>query len=115
MGVDALSFKDRLTLECSQSIREDYLHQSAFDDVDTYSSLSKQYAMLKMILTWYEKGQQALSIDVPFSKIISMKVREGIARMKYVREEDMTDRFASLKAELNQEYNDLMEGYDDAE
>lgn len=115
VGVDALSFKDRLTLECSQSIREDYLHQSAFDDVDTYSSLSKQYAMLKMILTWYEKGQQALSIDVPFSKIISMKVREGIARMKYVREEDMTDRFASLKAELNQEYNDLMEGYDDAE
>lgn len=115
VGVDALSFKDRLTLECTQSIREDYLHQSAFDDIDTYSSLAKQYDMLRMILTWYQKGQQALEMDVPFDKIISMSVREAIARMKYVPEDQKETRFVEIEQELANEFNVLMEDYDDAE
>lgn len=115
VGVDALSFKDRLTLECTQSIREDYLHQSAFDDIDTYSSLAKQYDMLRMILTWYQKGQQALEMDVPFDKIISMSVREAIARMKYVPEDQKETRFVEIEQGLANEFNVLMEDYDDAE
>ena len=57
VGVDALSPSDRLTLEAAKSIREDYLHQNAFHDVDTYTSLNKQYRMLKLIMGFYYKGQ----------------------------------------------------------
>ena len=115
VGVDALGFKDRLTLECAQSIREDYLHQSAFDDVDTYASLEKQYAMLKMILTWYEKGVDALAADVAFSKIITMDVRERIARMKYVPEDQKAESFAETARLLDAEFLKLMEGSEDNE
>jgi len=110
VGVDALGFSDRLTLECAQSIREDYLHQSAFDDVDTYSSLEKQHAMLATILTWYQRGLEALKADVKFNDIITMSVREAIARMKYVPENQKDARFAEIKAELNDEYEKLTEG-----
>ena len=115
VGVDALGFKDRLTLECAQSIREDYLHQSAFDDVDTYSSLEKQYAMLKMILNWYEKGIGALESDVAFSKIITMDIRERIARMKYVPEDQKEESFAETEKMLDAEFLKLMEGSEDNE
>ncbi|MDO4289448.1 MAG: V-type ATP synthase subunit A [Eubacterium sp.] len=115
VGVDALGFKDRLTLECAQSIREDYLHQSAFDDVDTYASLEKQYAMLKMILSWYEKGVSALASDVAFSKIITMDVRERIARMKYVPEDQKAESFAETQRLLDAEFLKLMEGSEDNE
>lgn len=110
VGVDALGFKDRLTLECAQSIREDYLHQSAFDDVDTYSSLEKQYAMLKMILIWYDRGLAALDAGVSFFDITKMAVREPIARMKYVPENEKEGRFAAIADELKQEFQTLMEG-----
>ena len=60
VGVDALSWKDRLTMEVARSIREDYLHQNAFDEVDTYTSLEKQYHMLRLILLFGDKGAQAL-------------------------------------------------------
>ncbi|MDD2414013.1 MAG: V-type ATP synthase subunit A [Eubacteriaceae bacterium] len=115
VGVDALSFKDRLTLECAQSIREDYLHQSAFDDVDTYSSLEKQYSMLKMILTWYEKGESALEMNINFNDIVSMEARNQIARMKYVPENEKEEKFAQIKQALHDEYEILMEGLDENE
>ena len=115
VGVDALGFKDRLTLECAKSIREDYLHQSAFDDVDTYSSLEKQYAMLSMILAWYEKGVAALEMNVPFAKIITMDIREKIARMKYVPEDQKEERFPAIAAEMEAEFLALMEGSGDDE
>ena len=115
VGVDALGFKDRLTLECAQSIREDYLHQSAFDDIDTYSSLEKQYAMLSMILAWYEKGVAALELNVPFAKIITMDIREKIARMKYVPEDQKEERFPAIAAEMEAEFLALMEGSGDDE
>ena len=113
VGVDALSFKDRLTLECAQSIREDYLHQSAFDDVDTYSSLEKQYVMLKTILKWYDKSQQALSGGVAFNDLVKMDVRESIARMKYVPEQEKDERFKAIDQALDTEFLSLMEGSDD--
>ncbi|NLB91139.1 MAG: V-type ATP synthase subunit A [Clostridiales bacterium] len=89
VGIDALSWKDRLTLEVARSIREDYLHQNAFDEVDTYTSLEKQYQMLSLILTFLEKGQKALEEGASLSAIISLPVRERIGRAKYIQEKQI--------------------------
>ena len=107
VGFDAIAFKDRMTLECAQSIRDDYLHQSAFDDIDTYSSLPKQYQMLDMILAWYYKGLDALKAGVPFQKLAAMKVRERIARMKYVPENEIAVKFPKIRTELDTEMREL--------
>ena len=107
LGFDAIAFKDRMTLECAQSIRDDYLHQSAFDDIDTYSSLTKQYQMLNMILSWYYMGLDALKAGVPFKKLTDMKVRERIARMKYVPEDQISEKFPQIRTELDTEMREL--------
>ncbi|MFA5037855.1 MAG: hypothetical protein WC479_11860, partial [Candidatus Izemoplasmatales bacterium] len=110
VGVDSLEFQDRLTLECARSIREDYLHQIAFHDVDTYTSLNKQYGMLKAILTWYHKGQKALKNDVAFAKIAKMKILEKIGRMKYIKEADFNEDCIVIMNHLDDEYQALTEG-----
>ena len=110
VGVDALSFKDRLKLESARSIREDYLHQIAFHDVDTYTSPQKQYGMLKAIHRWYEKANDALDKDVAFSKITSMKVIEKIGRMKYITEDEFPERINAINAEMDDEFAALMGG-----
>ncbi len=110
VGVDALSFKDRLKLESARSIREDYLHQIAFHDVDTYTSPQKQYGMLKAIHRWYEKANEALDKDVAFSKITSMKVIEKIGRMKYITEDEFPERINAINAEMDDEFAALMGG-----
>jgi len=115
VGVDALSYKDRLTLEVARSIREDYLHQSAFDDIDTYSSPQKQSGMIKAILQWFEKSQKALKVNVPFSELINMGVRENIARMKYVPEEEVNQKFKETTQKMDAEFLTLMEGREDNE
>ena len=109
VGVDALSLGDRLKLETSRSIREDYLHQNAFHEIDTYASLEKQYGMLKLILMWGELGQKALDAGAEFSKISSLSVREDIARAKYVEEKDVTERYAEIESKLRDEMSELIE------
>ncbi len=89
IGVDALSPEDRLTLDLAKSIREDFLHQNAFHEIDTYSSLKKQYWMLKLILFLGEKCQTALSRKVPLEKLLNLKVKEDIARLKLIPEEQL--------------------------
>lgn len=91
VGADALSYKDRLTMETAKSIREDYLHQNAFHDVDTYSSLRKQYGMLKLIYDFHRLGNEALDKDVDFSDIVNLPVREKIGRAKYIPEENISE------------------------
>ena len=91
VGADALSYKDRLTMETAKSIREDYLHQNAFHEVDTYSSLKKQYGMLKLIYDFHRLGNEALDKDVEFSDIINLPVREKIGRAKYIPEEKISE------------------------
>ena len=110
VGVDALGPKERLTLEGARSIREDFLHQNSFHEIDTYASLSKQYGMLKMIITWMDKGMTALDNYVPFSKICKMPVLEAIGRAKYTPEEDCEKRFAEIFTQIDHEYMNLMEG-----
>jgi len=99
VGIDALSWKDRLTLEAARSIREDYLHQNAFDDVDTYTSMNKQYRMLHLILMFLTQGRQALDAGAELSKIIGLSVREKIGRAKYIPESEM-NRFDEIESEL---------------
>ncbi len=99
VGTDALSWKDRLTMEVARSIREDYLHQNAFDDIDTYTSLKKQFLMLRLILDYGEKGQMALDAGSNLSDVINMPVRERIGRAKYIPEDSLY-YFQEIETEL---------------
>jgi len=110
VGIDALSFRDRLTLECTRSIREDYLHQNAFHEVDTYSSPKKQYLLLKAIIAFYDKSLVALQEDAPFSKLVRMPVREKVGRLKYVPEEDVQAQYEAIMQELVDQIRVLTEG-----
>ncbi len=89
VGADALSEEDRLTLETAKSIREDYLHQNAFHEVDTYTSLEKQYKILKLIYDFHRLAFDALKKDVEYSDIINLEVREKIGRAKYIPESEI--------------------------
>ena len=105
VGIDALSEKDRLKLEVAKSIREDYLQQNAFHEVDTYASLDKQYKMLKLILLFKKEAERALDSGVYLNKILSLKVRDRIARSKYIAEENINtidDIADELISEINQ-------------
>lgn len=109
VGVDALADKDKLTLECARSIKEDFLHQIAFDEVDTYTSTKKQYGMLNLILGWYKKGQEALKTGATFKEIMGMKIIEQIGRMKYIEEKSWDEKYKELENNLASEYKTIME------
>jgi V/A-type H+-transporting ATPase subunit A len=89
VGAEALSPKDRLILETTRSIREDFLHQNAFHEVDTYTSMTKQYEMLKTILHFEKQALAAIDAGVETSQIFKLPVREEIARAKYVPQTDV--------------------------
>ncbi|MGE5598026.1 MAG: V-type ATP synthase subunit A [Bacteroidota bacterium] len=99
VGVDALSAKDRLTMETARSIREDFLHQNAFDEIDTYTSLEKQHLMLQAVLAYDETARRMLERDKPLEEILALPVREEIARAKYIREADL-DKLRDLVRRL---------------
>ena len=91
VGADALSYKDRLTMETAKSIREDYLHQNAFHEVDTYTSLNKQFKMLKLLYNYHRLGNDALSRGVDFNQLINLPVKEKIGRSKYIPENQIEE------------------------
>ncbi len=99
VGMDALSWKDRLTMEVARSIREDFLHQNAYDDVDTFTSLDKQFLMMRLILDYYEKGRQALDAGANLSDVLNLPVRERIGRSKYIPE-NQKSQFTEIENEL---------------
>ncbi|MNM48041.1 V-type sodium ATPase catalytic subunit A [compost metagenome] len=107
IGIDALSEKDRLKLEVAKSIREDYLQQNAFHEVDTYASLDKQYKMLKLILKFYDEANRALEVGVYLDKILALEVRDKIARSKYIAEEEIS-KMDDISNELNKAVTDLI-------
>lgn len=90
VGIDALSDKDRLKLEISKSIREDYLQQNGFHEVDTFTSIEKQYKMIKLILKFRSESNRALDSGVHLEKILSLEIRNKIARLKYIPERDLS-------------------------
>ena len=89
VGAEALSPQDRLALETSRSIREDFLHQNAFHEVDTYTSMDKQYEMLKTILHFHKQALAAIETGVETANIFKLAVREEIARAKYIPQDDI--------------------------
>lgn len=102
VGMDALSPANRLTMETAKSIREDYLHQNAFHEVDTYSSLEKQQYMLKLILEFDRLAQDALDKNVDIEDILELGVREQIGRAKYIPESEMS-KFDDILAQIKKE------------
>jgi V/A-type H+-transporting ATPase subunit A len=104
VGVESLSVKDRLILETARSIREDFLHQNAFHPQDTYTSLRKQYLMLRTIIHFHNSALKALE-DVSLGKILSLPIREKIAKMKFLAEEDTGIIEAYM--EVNNAFNSL--------
>lgn len=113
VGMDALSAPDRLKLETSRSIREDYLHQNAFDSVDTYTSLKKQVLMMRAIMSFYDKALEALDKGADIELLVNMPVRETIGRYKYVEESKIDEEFTSIEAKLNSDIKDVLERSDD--
>ena len=113
VGMDALSAPDRRKLETSRSIREDYLHQNAFDPTDTYTSLGKQVLMMRAILAYYHKAKEALANGADIEMLVNLPVRERIGRYKYVPEDKVRDEFESIKALLDSEIKDVLERSED--
>ena len=108
VGMDALSAADRLKLEASRSIREDYLHQNAFDPTDTYTSLEKQSLMMKAILAFYDKSSEALRNGAPVEAVVSMPAREKIGRFKYVEEQAAEQEYENILNALDAELGEAV-------
>ena len=113
VGMDALSPKDRLTMEAARSVREDFLHQLAFHEVDTYSSLKKQLLMMRLVTEFYTKSLSALENGGDVLKIVSMPVRERIGRFKYVKENNIEKEYDESIAELEESLEKAKQGDDD--
>ena len=109
VGMDALSPNDRLKMEAARSIREDFLHQNSFHDVDTYTSLKKQYMMMNLVLAFYDQAVQALADGAALNKLITMPVREKIGRFKYIEESDLDTEYEQIQNELKTEISKTLE------
>ncbi len=107
VGIDALSEKDRLKLEVAKSLREDYLQQNAFHEIDTYASLGKQHKMLKLILLFRKEAERALEAGVYLNNILNLPMRDKIARSKYIAEDNI-DTINNIAEELVVEINRLI-------
>ena len=113
VGMDALSAPDRLKLESARSIREDYLHQNAFDATDTYTSLKKQVLMMRCILSYYDKALDALNKGADIELLVNLPVRERIGRYKYMEEDKIDIEFESITSQLDSEIQDVLKRSDD--
>lgn len=107
VGMDALSSGDRLQMETARSIREDFLHQLAFHEVDTYTSPKKQLLMMKLILNFHDKSEAALSKGADIEDVVKLAVRENIGRFKYVAEENISAEFDKIIAATNEQFEIL--------
>jgi V/A-type H+-transporting ATPase subunit A len=103
VGMDALSPSDQLKMEAARSIREDFLHQNSFHDVDTYTSLQKQKRMMELVIDFHEKAQDALTKGATVGNLIKMPVREKIGRYKYTLEENIESEFEAIEKALDEE------------
>ena len=103
VGMDALSAPDRLKLEAARSIREDYLHQNAFNDVDTYTSMTKQHMMMQLILDYYDEAKKALDEGASVEDLVNLSCREAIGRFKYVEEANIAGEYDKVVSDLKKE------------
>ena len=108
VGIDALSAGDRLKMEAARSIREDFLHQMAFHEIDTYTSLKKQLLIMRLILAFYDLGVEALNNGGSIEAISTLEVREQIGRFKYVKEADVDREFDKIMKQLHQQMQETI-------
>ncbi|MDD3538592.1 MAG: V-type ATP synthase subunit A [Candidatus Caldatribacteriota bacterium] len=108
VGIDALSKKERLVLETARSIREDFLHQNAFDEIDTYTSMKKQYLMLDLIIFFHEMAQSAIKEDyISIEQLNKLPAKSQIARAKYIPEEKL-EEFNKIKDKIKEQIDSLI-------
>jgi V/A-type H+/Na+-transporting ATPase subunit A len=107
VGMDSLSPTDRLLLESARMIREDFLHQNAFDDIDTFTSMKKQYLLLDVIIDFYHKAGEAISKGANLEGVLNLPVRDTIARARLI-EEDKLESFDQIKKQMDEEFNTLL-------
>lgn len=108
VGIDALSKGERMVMETAKSLREDFLHQNAFHEIDTYASMSKQFKMLKTIMRFHELGMDALKRGASMNEVFGLPVREKIARMRYLEEKNI-DQIDMLEEQIKEEIDNLMQ------
>jgi V/A-type H+-transporting ATPase subunit A len=113
VGVDALSSQDRLILETTRMIREDFLQQNAFMDEDSYTPLTKQYSLIRLILTFYTKGNEAIANGADMNKLFGLKVKERIGRAKYIPNDESEQMIQEIEKELISQIKSLYEGGDE--
>ena len=100
VGMDALSAPDRLKLEAARSIREDFLHQNSFHEIDTYTPLEKQYLMMRLVIAYYDQCADALEKGVGIEDLVNLKVRESIGRYKYTETDRIREVYEQVVKEL---------------
>jgi V/A-type H+-transporting ATPase subunit A len=108
VGMDALSASDRIKMETARSIREDFLHQLAFHEIDTYTSLDKQLCMMKLILAFHDEAEDASANGADAEKLSSLPVREKIGRFKYVHEDECAAEYEKLRMEISSEIDKIL-------
>jgi len=99
IGIDSLSPENRLIMETAKSIREDFLHQSAFHEVDTYASFKKQYKMMELVMLFHQHAEESLKSGMSIMDLAGLGVREEIARAKYISETEL-DKFEDIKKNI---------------
>ncbi|MCX8081947.1 MAG: V-type ATP synthase subunit A [bacterium] len=107
VGMETLSAQDRLILETARSIREDFLHQSAFDERDAYTTLKKQYRMLKTIILFYQYASQAIEKGISIEKIHNLHIRENIVKMRYIAHSKVEEEFGKLETNIKEAFPTL--------
>ena len=108
VGMDALSPTDRLKMEAARSIREDFLHQNSFHEIDTYTSLEKQHNMMRLVLAFYDAGLDALKQGADINDIVKLPVREQIGRYKYTKEDQLAAEYEKVTCQLVAETAELL-------
>ena len=113
VGMDALSDIDRIKLEAARSIREDFLHQNAFHEIDTYTTLNKQYHMMQLVMAFYDKSAVALDKGAQLNPLINMPIRERIGRFKYVKEDEIDTAYQDIIHNLDVDIDNIIKKGDD--
>ena len=108
VGMDALSAPDRLKMEAARSIREDFLHQNSFHEIDTYTSLEKQLFMMRLVLAYYDLSVEALSKGAQVEDLIKLPVREKIGRYKYTVNDEIESAYEAINKELASEIAEVV-------
>ncbi|OCN03200.1 V-type ATP synthase subunit A [Clostridium sp. W14A] len=113
VGMDALSAPDRLKLEAARSVREDFLQQNAFNEVDMFTPLEKQYLTMKLVLRFYDDTVEALKQGAPADELVKLAVRERIGRFKYIPADQVAKEFDAITTELAKEIEELLSRKED--